>query len=61
MVQRVERTDRVGCERVLVQAQWALLAASGLGALAIPLLEGTAQVLLLLCSTLLWASPEPMS
>ena len=47
------RTDRVGCERVQVQAQWALLAASGLGALAIPLLEGTAQVLLLLCSTLL--------
>ena len=47
------RTDRVGCEQVLVQAQWALLAASGLGALAIPLLEGTAQVLLLLCSTLL--------
>ena len=47
------RTDRVGCERVLVQAQWALLAASGLGALAIPLLEGTAQVLLLLFSTLL--------
>ena len=47
------RTDRMGCERVLVQAQWALLAASGLGALAIPLLEGTAQVLLLLCSTLL--------
>ena len=47
------RTDRVGCERVLVQAQWALLAASGLGALAIPLLEGTAQVLLLLFTTLL--------
>ena len=47
------RTDRVGCEGVLVQAQWALLAASGLGALAIPLLEGTPQVLLLLCSTLL--------
>ena len=47
------RTDRVGCEQVLVQAQWALLAASGLGALAIPLLEGTAQVLLLLFSTLL--------
>ena len=47
------RTDRVGCERVLVQAQWALLAASGLGALAIPLLEGPAQVWLLLCSTLL--------
>ncbi len=47
------RTDHVGCERVLVQAQWALLAAAGLGALAIPLLEGTAQVLLLLFSTLL--------
>ena len=47
------RTDRVGCERVLVQAQWALLAAAGLGALAIPLLEDTAQVLLLLFSTLL--------
>ena len=47
------RTDRVGCERVLVQAQWALLAAAGLGTLAIPLLEGTAQVLLLLFSTLL--------
>ena len=47
------RTDRVGCERVLVQAQWALLAAAGLGALAIPLLEGSAQVLLLLFSTLL--------
>ena len=47
------RTDRVGCERVLVQAQWALVAAAGLGALAIPLLEGTAQVLLLLFSTLL--------
>ena len=47
------RTDRVGCEQVLVQAQWALLAASALGALAIPLLEGTAQVLLLLFSTLL--------
>ena len=25
------RTDRVGCERVLVQSQWALLAAAGLG------------------------------
>ena len=47
------RTDRVGCERVLVQAQWALLAAAALGALAIPLLEGQAQVLLLLGSTLL--------
>ena len=47
------RTDRLGCERVLVQAQWALLAAAALGALAIPLLEGMAQVLLLLFSTLL--------
>ena len=47
------RTDRLGCERVLVQAQWALLAAAALGALAIPLLEGIAQVLLLLFSTLL--------
>jgi len=47
------RTDRVGCERVLVQAQWALLTAAALGALAIPLLKGTAQVLLLLGSTLL--------
>lgn len=48
-----ERTDRIGCEQVLVQAQWGLLAAAALGALAIPLLEGTAQVLLLLGSTLL--------
>ncbi len=47
------RTDRIGCERVLIQAQWALLAAATLGALAIPLLTGTAQVVLLLTSTLL--------
>lgn len=47
------RTDRIGCERVLVQAQWCLLAAAALGALAIPLLAGTPQVLLLLGSTLL--------
>ncbi|WP_392348377.1 MFS transporter [Parasynechococcus sp.] len=47
------RTDRVGCERVLVQSQWALLAAATLGALAIPLLDGLPQVLLLLGSTLL--------
>ncbi|MBL6794252.1 MAG: MFS transporter [Synechococcus sp. BS307-5m-G36] len=47
------RTDRVGCERVLVQSQWALLAAAGLGALAIPLFDGMAQVILLLSSTLL--------
>ena len=31
------RTDRIGCERVLVQAQWALLASAALGAMAIPL------------------------
>ena len=47
------RTDRLGCERVLMQAQWGLLAAAALGALAIPLLDGQAQVLLLLGSTLL--------
>ena len=47
------RTDRLGCERVLVQAQWGLLAAAALGALAIPLLEGKQQVLLLLGSTLM--------
>ena len=47
------RTDRLGCERVLVQAQWGLLAAAALGALAIPLLEGRPQVLLLLGSTLM--------
>ena len=47
------RTDRLGCERVLVQAQWALLGAGLLGALAIPLLSGQAQVAMLLSSTLL--------
>ena len=47
------RTERWGGERGRVQAQWALLAAAALGALAIPLLEGQAQVLLLLGSTLL--------
>ena len=47
------RTDRIGCERVLVQAQWALLGAGLLGALAIPLLSGQAQVVMLLSSTLL--------
>ena len=34
------RTDRVGCERVLIQAQWALLGAGLLAALAIPMLDG---------------------
>ena len=47
------RTDRVGCERVLIQAQWALLAAGLLGALSIPVLDGQPQVLMLLASTLL--------
>ncbi|MFL0770488.1 MAG: MFS transporter [Prochlorococcus sp.] len=46
-------TDRIGCEQVLVRAQWALLGSAGLGALAIPLLEGSAAVTLLLISTLL--------
>jgi len=47
------RTDRIGCEQVLIQAQWALLGAGLLGALSIPLLVGTAQVAVLLASTLL--------
>ena len=47
------RTDRVGCEQVLIQAQWALLGAGLLGALSIPVLDGQAQVLMLLASTLL--------
>ena len=47
------RTDRIGCEHVLVQAQWALLGAALLGAMAIPLLSGPAQVAVLLLSTLL--------
>ncbi|MEB3159761.1 MAG: MFS transporter [Synechococcus sp.] len=47
------RTDRIGCERVLIQAQWALLGAALLGAMAIPLLSGPAQVTMLLFSTLL--------
>ncbi|MDC0251426.1 MFS transporter, partial [Synechococcus sp. AH-551-P21] len=42
------RTDRIGCEKVLIQAQWALLGAGLLGALSIPLLAGTAQVAMLL-------------
>ena len=47
------RTDRIGCEKVLGQAQWALLGAGLIGALAIPLLNGKAQVSVLLLSTLL--------
>ncbi len=46
-------TDRLGCEPVLVRAQWGLFAAALLGVLAIPLLSGQPQVLLLLLSTLL--------
>jgi MFS family permease len=46
-------TDRLGCERVLIRSQWALFGAGCLGALAIPLLQGQAQVLMLLLSTLL--------
>ncbi len=45
------RTDRVGCERVLIQAQWALLGAALLGALSIPVLDGQPQVLML------WRAP----
>ncbi len=45
-------TDRIGCERVLIRAQWGLVAGASLGAIAIPLLQGTAQVALLLLSTL---------
>ncbi|MFZ9215645.1 MAG: MFS transporter [Vulcanococcus sp.] len=45
-------TDRLGSERVLVRAQWCLLAAAVLGAIAIPLSQGRQQDLLLLLSTL---------
>ncbi len=45
-------TDRLGCEKVLIRAQWGLVAGASLGALAIPLLTGAAQVYLLLLSTL---------
>ena len=45
-------TDRLGSERVLIRAQWALLAAAVLGAIAIPLTVGPKQDLLLLLSTL---------
>jgi hypothetical protein len=46
-------TDRLGSESVLIRAQWGLFAAAVLGALAIPLFEGRAQVALLLLSSLL--------
>ena len=45
-------TDRVGSERVLIRAQWALLASACLAALAIPFFQGQAQVVVLLLSTL---------
>jgi len=45
-------TDRIGSERVLIRAQWALFGAAALGALAIPLSHGGQQDLLLLLSTL---------
>lgn len=45
-------TDQVGSEKVLIRAQWGLFAGGLLGALAIPLLSGQAQVLVLLLSTL---------
>jgi MFS family permease len=48
-----ELTDRLGSERVLIRAQWGLFASAVLGALAIPLLQGRTQVLMLLLSTLL--------
>ncbi len=44
--------DRIGSERVLIRAQWALLAAAVLGAIAIPISSGTQQDTLLLLSTL---------
>ena len=46
-------TDRLGSETVLIRAQWALFGAGLLGAIAIPLSHGQAQVALLLLSTLL--------
>ncbi len=48
-------TDRIGSETVLIRAQWGLLAASGLGAVAIPLLTRwpAALMVMLLLSTLL--------
>lgn len=45
-------TDRVGSERVLIRAQWALLACASLAALAMPLFKGPSLVVVLLLSTL---------
>ncbi|MCT0212196.1 MFS transporter [Synechococcus sp. CS-1324] len=47
-----ELTDRLGCEKVLIRSQWGLLSGASLGAIAIPLLSGTSQIVLLLLSTL---------
>lgn len=46
-------TDRVGCEGVLIRAQWALLACASLAALAMPFFKGQSLVVVLLLSTLL--------
>ncbi len=45
-------TDRLGSERILVLSQWGLVGGAALGAITIPLLTGTAQVALLMLSTL---------
>jgi len=47
------RADRVGCERVLIQAQWALLGAGILAALAVSFLNESVKVVALLTSTFL--------
>ena len=44
--------DRIGSERLLIRAQWALFAAAVLGAIAIPISRGSLQDGLLLLSTL---------
>ncbi len=46
-------TDRLGSEKVLIRAQWALLASASLAALAMPFFQGQPQVVVLLMSTLL--------
>ncbi|MFN9055725.1 MAG: MFS transporter, partial [Cyanobacteriota bacterium] len=46
-------TDRVGCEWVLIRAQWALLACASLAALAMAFAKGPTQVGVLMLSTLL--------
>ena len=46
-------TDRLGCERVLVWAQFGLFAGAGVAVVGYPLTIGTGQVIVLLLSTLL--------